>query len=62
MGALERRIKWIEKLCSDFDTFLKTCKEEVSIRHGYRVRQGDNLALALLTIMTQLAIEVIQTL
>ena len=43
MGAPEKYMKWIEKLYGDFDVILKIGREEVCIRYGCRVCQGNNL-------------------
>ena len=34
MGAPEKHVKWVEKSYGDFDTILKTGREEACIRYG----------------------------
>ena len=41
----------------DFNAILKVGKEEISMKHGYGVRQGDNLSPTLLIIVMQLLVE-----
>ena len=57
MGAPEKYVKWVEKLCGDFEVILKIGREEVCIRYGCGVRQGDNLAPTSLIIVMQLVAE-----
>ena len=57
MGALNWFIQWVEKLRSNFNAILKVGKEEISIEHGYGVRQGNNLAPTLFIIVMQLVAE-----
>lgn len=44
MGVPKKFITWVEKLYKDCNVRLKIGKEEVIIKYGYRVKQGDNLA------------------
>ena len=57
MGAPDRHAKLAEKLCGDFNVILKAGKEEISIKYGCGVRQGDNLTPTLLIIVMQLVAE-----
>ena len=57
MGAPEKYIKWIEKLHQDFGVTLKIGREEIYIKYGCGVRQGDNLAPTLFIIVMQLVAE-----
>ena len=54
MGARDKHVKWVEKLHGDFEAFLKIGREEKSIKNGYGVKQGDNLAPTLFAIVMQL--------
>ena len=51
MGAPEQHIKWVKKLHGDFEVVLKIGWEDARIKYGCGVRQGDNLALTLFTIV-----------
>ena len=57
MGAPEKYVKWIEKLHRDFGVTLKIGREEIYIKYGCGVRQGDNLAPTLFIIVMQLVAE-----
>ena len=46
-----KHIEWVEKLHGDFNIVLNLSKEDIIIKYGCRVRQGDNLAPTLFIIM-----------
>ena len=57
IGVQERCIRWVEKLCGDFEAVLKVGREDIAIKYGYSVRQGNNLAPTLFIIVMQLVVE-----
>ena len=50
MGAPKKVITWIEELHENYNVNLKIGKDEVIIKHGCRVKQGNDLAPTLLSL------------
>ena len=57
MGSPLKYVEWVEKIQGDFNAVLNLAKEDIIIRHCYRVRQGDNLSPTLSIIALQLVAE-----
>ena len=57
IGAPPKHFEWIKNTYGDFSTFLKLNKEEIIIKYGCNVRQGDNFAPNVFIIVSQLNAE-----